>query len=92
MWVQGRRERWRSWWSIIRLLPVAGRVAVAAMVLNLVIGVLSLGFVIGTSVAIGRVAGTGGASGAGSYSRWGWRWSRCCCSPSSRRSRPRSPS
>jgi ATP-binding cassette subfamily B protein len=54
-----RRARWRSWWSIIRLLPVAGRVAVAAFVLNLVIGLLPLGFVIGTSVAIGRVAGAG---------------------------------
>jgi ATP-binding cassette, subfamily B, bacterial len=38
---------------------VAGLVAVAAMVLNLVIGVLPLGFVVGTSVAIGRVAGAG---------------------------------
>jgi ATP-binding cassette subfamily B protein len=55
-WWRGRR---RSWWSIIRLLPVAGRVAVAAMVLNLVIGVLPLGFVIGTSVAIERVAEAG---------------------------------
>jgi ATP-binding cassette, subfamily B, bacterial len=56
-WLRGR---WRTWWSIIRLIPVAGRVAAVAMVLNLVIGVLPLGFVIGTSVAIGRVAlGTG---------------------------------
>jgi ATP-binding cassette, subfamily B, bacterial len=38
---------------------VAGRVAVAALVLNLVIGVLPLGFVVGTSAAIGRVAGVG---------------------------------
>jgi ATP-binding cassette, subfamily B, bacterial len=38
---------------------VAGRVAVAALVLNLVIGVLPLGFVVGTSVAIGRVAEVG---------------------------------
>jgi ATP-binding cassette, subfamily B, bacterial len=53
------RGRWRSWWSIILLLPVAGRVAVAAMVLNLVIGVLPLGFVVGTSEAIGRAAGAG---------------------------------
>jgi ATP-binding cassette, subfamily B, bacterial len=59
MWAKWRRGRWRSWWSIIWLLPAAGRVAVAAMVLNLVIGVLPLGFVIGTSVAIGRVAGVG---------------------------------
>jgi ATP-binding cassette, subfamily B, bacterial len=58
-WVKGRRARWRSWQAIIGLLPVAGRVAVAAIVLNLVLGVLPLGFVIGTSVAIGRVAGAG---------------------------------
>jgi len=36
---------------------VAGRVTVAAIMLNLVIGVLPLGFVVGTSEAIGRVAG-----------------------------------
>lgn len=53
------RGRWRSWRAIIGLLPVAGPVAAAAMVLNLVIGVLPLGFVAGTSVAVGRVAGTG---------------------------------
>jgi ATP-binding cassette subfamily B protein len=35
------------------------------MVLNLVIGVLPLGFVIGTSVAIGRVAGAGRGTGGG---------------------------
>ncbi len=58
-WARWWRGRWRSWWSIIRLLPVAGLVAVAAMVLNLVTGVLPLGFVAGTSVAIGRVAGGG---------------------------------
>jgi ATP-binding cassette subfamily B protein len=46
----------QRWWSIIRLVPVAGRVAVVAVALNLLIGVLPLGFVIGTSVAIGRVA------------------------------------
>jgi ATP-binding cassette, subfamily B, bacterial len=57
--------RWRSWQAIIRLLPVAGRAAVAAMVLNLVIGVLPLGFVIGTSEAIGRVAGAGRGTWAG---------------------------
>ena len=57
-------DRRRSWWSIIRLLPVAGRVAATAVVLNLVIGVLPLGFVIGTSVAVGRVApGTGSWGG-----------------------------
>jgi len=58
------RGRWRSWWSIIQLVPAAGWVAVAAIVLNLVIGLLPLGFVIGTSVAIGQVAGAGrGVSG-----------------------------
>ena len=36
---------------------MAGRVTVAAIMLNLVIGVLPLGFVVGTSEAIGRVAG-----------------------------------
>jgi ATP-binding cassette subfamily B protein len=41
---------------------VAGRVAVAAIVLNLVLGVLPLGFVVGTSVAIGRVAEAGRAT------------------------------
>jgi ATP-binding cassette subfamily B protein len=38
---------------------VAGRVAVVAMALNLLIGVLPFGFVIGTSVAVERVAGAG---------------------------------
>jgi ATP-binding cassette, subfamily B, bacterial len=51
--------RWRSWWSIIRLLPIAGPAAAIAIALNLVIGVLPLGFVIGTSVAIERVTATG---------------------------------
>ncbi len=57
--VRERRGRWRSWQAIIHLLPAAGPVAVAAVVLSVVIGVLPLGFVIGTSVAIGRVTGTG---------------------------------
>jgi ATP-binding cassette subfamily B protein len=48
-----------GWWSIIRLLPVAGRVAVVAITLNLLIGVLPFGFVIGTSVAVERVARAG---------------------------------
>ena len=55
-WLRGRR---RGWWSIIRLLPAAGRVAVVAVVLNLLIGVLPFGFVIGTSVAVEGVAGAG---------------------------------
>jgi ATP-binding cassette subfamily B protein len=59
VWARWWRGRWRSWQAIIRLLPVAGRVAVAAVALNLVIGVLPLGFVIGTSVAVGLVAGAG---------------------------------
>src|SRR5688500_13310879 len=61
-WLRGR---WRGWWSIIRLLPVAGRVAAVAMAFNLLIGVLPFGFVIGTSVAVERVtrAGQGGWGG-----------------------------
>lgn len=47
-------RRLRGWRAIILLLPTAGPVATAAIVLNLVIGLLPLGFVIGTSVAIGR--------------------------------------
>lgn len=61
--------RWRSWWSIIRMLPAAGPVAVAAIVLNLVVGVLPLGFAIGTSVAIERVAAAGRTLSVGG--RWG---------------------
>lgn len=48
-----------KWWSVIRLVPAAGRVAVAAIALNLLIGVLPLGFVIGTSLATERAAGVG---------------------------------
>jgi ATP-binding cassette subfamily B protein len=59
------RERWRGWWSVIGLLPVAGRVAVTALALNLVTGVLPLGFVLGSSVAIGRVTGTGALAWGG---------------------------
>ncbi|MGD0832861.1 MAG: ABC transporter ATP-binding protein [Candidatus Dormibacteria bacterium] len=48
-----RLARWRS---IASLLPVGGRAAVAASVLvNLLIGLLPLGFVIGASVMIERV-------------------------------------
>ena len=53
------RERWDSWWSIIRILPRAGRVVTVAALVNLVIGLLPLGFVIATSVAIGRVPALG---------------------------------
>jgi ATP-binding cassette subfamily B protein len=55
----------RRWLSIIRLLPVAGRVVVLAVALNLLIGLLPLGFVIGTSVAVDRVAGAGRGIWAG---------------------------
>jgi ATP-binding cassette subfamily B protein len=49
-------RRWSSWWSIVRLVPGAGRPLVAAAVaLNLVIGVLPLGFVVATSLAVQRV-------------------------------------
>ncbi|MFI6076401.1 ABC transporter ATP-binding protein [Actinoplanes sp. NPDC051343] len=44
-----------SWRSIVRLLPVAGRVTVVAITLNLLIGLLPLGFVIGTSVAVAGI-------------------------------------
>jgi hypothetical protein len=67
-WVRWWAERSRSWRSIIRMVPVAGRVAAAAVVLNLVIGVLPLGFVVGTSVAIERVAAAGQPGTGG---RWG---------------------
>ena len=53
------RGRWRSWQAVIRLLPVAGPVTAAAVALNLVTGLLPLGFAAGTSVAIGRAAGAG---------------------------------
>src|SRR6185437_16084649 len=44
-----------SWSSIIRIVPQAGPAVTVAAVLNLVIGLLPLGFVIATSVAIDRV-------------------------------------
>ena len=48
------RTRWSSWWSIIRIVPQAGRAVPVAALLNLVIGLLPLGFVVATSVAIDR--------------------------------------
>jgi ATP-binding cassette subfamily B protein len=51
--------RWRSWWSIIRILPQAGYAVSVAAQLNLVIGLLPLGFVVATSVAIARVPALG---------------------------------
>jgi len=53
------KARWHSWWSIIRIVPQAGRAVAVAAVLNLVIGLLPLGFVVATSVAIGRVPALG---------------------------------
>lgn len=61
------KARWRSWWSIIRIVPRAGRIVTAAALLNLVIGVLPLGFVVATSVAIARVA----ALGHSAHDVWG---------------------
>ena len=49
------KARWDSWWSIIRILPQAGRAATVATLRNLVIGVVPLGFVVATSAAIARV-------------------------------------
>jgi ATP-binding cassette subfamily B protein len=62
---QPETRRRHGWRPIIRLLPVAGPVTVAAMALNLLIGLLPLGFVIGTSVAVDRVAGSGRGIWAG---------------------------
>jgi len=61
-----RLARWwlgrcRGWQEIIRMLPAAGPAAVAAITLNLIVGVLPLGFMIGTSVAIERVTSAGRA-------------------------------
>src|SRR5580692_1058748 len=64
IWGQARR---RSWWSIIRILPQAGRAVPVAALLNLVIGVLPLGFVVATSVAISRVPALGHAT----HDAWG---------------------
>jgi hypothetical protein len=53
------KARWQSWWSIIRIVPQAGQAVTVAALLNLVIGVLPLGFVVATSVAISRVPALG---------------------------------
>src|ERR1700733_5243393 len=63
-WAEGRR---RSWWSIIRVLPQAGRAVPVAALLNLVIGLLPLGFVVATSVAIARVPPLGHSA----HGAWG---------------------
>ncbi len=58
-------NRLSRWLAIIRLVPRAGRsVVAAAIVLNVVLGVLPLGFVVGTSVMLDLVA-TSDAAGAG---------------------------
>ncbi len=61
------RTRWSSWWSIIRIVAQAGRAVPAAALLNLVIGLLPLGFVVATSVAIERVP----ALGRSAHGAWG---------------------
>jgi len=66
-WLSRRR---RSWWSIVRLVPRAGRLLVAASVaLNLVIGLLPLAFVVATSVAVQRAVGLSSARHGGGA--WG---------------------
>jgi hypothetical protein len=61
------QARWQSWWSIIRIVPQAGRAVTVAALLNLVVGVLPLGFVVATSVAIARVPGLGRSA----HDAWG---------------------
>ena len=61
------KSRWQSWWSIIRIVPPAGRAVAVAVLLNLVIGLLPLGFVVATSVAIARVP----ALGRSAHAAWG---------------------
>ena len=68
-WGRSRRD---SWWSIIRIVPEAGRAVAVAALLNLVIGVLPLGFVVATSVAIARVPALGRtALGDTGHGAWG---------------------
>lgn len=61
------KTRWMSWWSIIRIVPQAGRAVTVAALLNLVIGLLPLGFAVATSVAIARVP----ALGRPAHGAWG---------------------
>lgn len=61
------KARWHNWWSIIRIVPQAGPAVRVAALLNLVIGVLPLGFVVATSVAIARVP----AVGQSPHDSWG---------------------
>jgi ATP-binding cassette subfamily B protein len=61
-------NRARSWLAIIAMVPDAGPAACAAITLNLATGLLPVGFVIGTSLAIERVTAAGRALGSGG--RW----------------------
>ena len=54
-WVSWCSGRWRSWRSILKLVPVAGWPVIVAALGNLIVGVLPIGFVIGTSVAMERI-------------------------------------
>jgi len=63
------RDRGRPWISIARLLPLAGWPAVACSVLvNLVIGLLPIVFIVGTSVMLERVP----AAAARQHGADGW--------------------
>ena len=59
--------RMRAWVSIARLFPLAGRGVVACCVLlNLAIGLLPIGFIVGTSVMLERVPALADADHGGS--------------------------
>jgi ATP-binding cassette, subfamily B, bacterial len=58
-WVSWCAGRWRSWRSIIRLVPSAGWPVAIAGLGNLAVGVLPIGFVVGTSVAMERIPAIG---------------------------------
>jgi ATP-binding cassette subfamily B protein len=56
------RVRARAWLSIARLLPLTGWPAlVCSVLLGLILGLLPLAFIVGTSVMLQRLAGPGGA-------------------------------
>src|SRR5580698_301277 len=59
--------RMRAWVSIARLFPLSGRGVVACCVLlNLAIGLLPIGFIVGTSVMLERVPALADADHGGS--------------------------
>jgi ATP-binding cassette, subfamily B, bacterial len=64
-WVSWCAGRWRSWWSIVKLVRLAGRPVAVAALGNLIVGVLPIGFVVGTSVAMQRVPAIRHLSGSG---------------------------